>query len=299
MDKVLALIKKAEKKITRLQKTLFLFYNKNIHIKPNCLYKVDSSIFTIEDCLYSFSEFIERTGKHHNLYLNAYGILNMLYTQSDALDSLHKSIGINYNHNDDLKKIRDIRSLSVGHPTNTYSENKKCTSIISRHTMKNESFSFLVYFEDGETKFVECNLIDLINTQLLHLNDLTDKLLSNIHEKTAKTLSKLPKHFFKSKLEDLCIDNNIRDLLYKSKPKNLYIKRIIVNLNKFKALLQENHFLSDSSEELINTTCDFLEEFAMNTNKSLKMEIFTLSAHIKKIAEETDQYIDDINNKAK
>src|SRR3989338_1176910 len=280
MENILTLIKDAEEKITRLQTNLFKFYNKSIHIKPGSLYKADSSIYTIEDCLYSFSEFIEKTGKHHNLYLNAYGILNMLYTQSDAIHSLYSSIGIKYQHNDDIQRIRDLRSLSVGHPTNTFSENRKCTSIISRATMKNESFAFLVYFENGETKLIECNLVELISEQLLHLNKLTDKLLSHINNKTVKTLSPLPNNFFNTKFNELGIPDDIDDIIYKSTHSTSQIKKVILNLNKFKVILKDNHFLSESSEHTVNTLSDLLNAYDKNGKKSSKVKIFEVSSYL-------------------
>jgi hypothetical protein len=266
MKNLINLIKEVNEKITLIQTTLFALPNKSIHLLPECIYKADSSILTIEDCFHAFYEFIERKESHNNLYLNAYGILQMLFTQSDAFHSLNNSIDRKYCQTVALNKIRDLRSLSIGHPTNTFSQKRKCTSIISRATMQNESFEFLIYFENGEMEQITCNLIDLIETQVTEINKLSTELLDYIFGETKKKLNHLKKDYFRSKFYELKIPNQIKLFLGVDSSQISFLDEVVINLNTFREILKVNHFLSDSFDCSINTLGGLLNSCIDNQN---------------------------------
>ncbi len=266
MKNLIGLIEEVGKKITNIQTTLFRLPHKSIHLLPECIYKADSSILTIEDCFYAFHDFIERNETHTNLYLNAYGILQMLFVQSDAVHSLNNSIGRKYTQTADLIKIRELRSLSIGHPTNTYSQNRKCTSIISRPTMENESFEFLIYFENGDVEHVTCNLIDLIETQVTEIDQLSTDLLNFIEEETKRRLNHLKKDYFRSKFDELRIPNQIKLFLAGGLSPVSSLEEVVINLNSFRGILKDNYFLSESLDYSINTLCSLLNSCINNQN---------------------------------
>lgn len=266
MINLIKLIEEVGEKITLIQTTLFSLPHKNIHLRPECIYKADSSILTIEDCFYAFSDFIERTETHNNLYLNAYGILQMLYTQSDAFHSLNKSIDREYKHSVALEKIREMRNLSIGHPTNSRPQGVNCTSIISRATMQNESFEFLIYFESGDREHIQCNLIELIKTQVTEINKLSTDLLDFIQRETKQKLKHLKKDFFRSKFDELRIPNQIKLFLDGDSTPNSSLIQVVSNLNTFRGVIKDNYFLGDSLDYSINLLCDLLDAYNDNQN---------------------------------
>lgn len=268
MTNLIKLIEEVGEKITLIQTTLFDLPHKSIHILPECIYKADSSILTIEDCFYAFYEFIERKESHNNLYLNAYGILQMLFTQSDAFYSLNNSIGRKYNQTTALEKIRELRSLSIGHPTNTFSQNRKCTSIISRATMQNESFEFLIYFENGDMEKIKCNLINLIETQVTEIKKLSTDLFDFILEKTKQRLNHLTKDYFRSKFCELRIPNQIKLFLRGDSSQIPSLDEVVTNLNKFRGILKDDHFLSGSLDYSISTLCNLLNSCTNKQNEN-------------------------------
>ncbi|HBD7093953.1 TPA: hypothetical protein KKW45_003186, partial [Legionella pneumophila] len=258
MEYLIKFIEQAGEKITLIQQNLFDYPHKSIHLRPECIYKADSSILTIEDCFYAFSDYIEQIETHNNLYLNAYGILQMLFTQSDAFHSLNNSISRKYSHTGPLKKIRELRALSIGHPTNTFSQNRNCTSIISRATMRNESFEFLIYFENGDMENIECNLLDLIETQVIEINKLSDDLLNFILKETELRLNHLKKDFFRAKFDELKIKNQIKLFVDGKSTHGQSLDEVVSNLNTFREILKDNHFLSDTLDYSIKILCDLL-----------------------------------------
>lgn len=285
------LIHEVNKKITLIQTTLFSLPHKNIHLRPECIYKADSSILTIEDCFYAFSDFIERTEIHNNLYLNAYGILQMLYTQSDAFHSLNRSIGKEYKHSVALDEIREMRNLSIGHPTNSTPKRGKCTSIISRATMQKESFEFLIYFENGDMEHVTCNLIDLIETQVTEIDQLSTDLLNFIDEETKQRLNHLKTDYFRSKFDELRIPNQIKLFLAGGLSPVSSLEEIVSNLNSFRGILKDNYFLSESLDYSINTLCSLLNSCINNqkdesTTVAIEHELKCIGEMLVEIEEE-------------
>ena len=264
MNRLIKLIEEAQKKITQVQEVLFVTPHINIHLKKGCLYKADASILTIEDCYYAFTEFLEGTESHNNLYLNAYGILQMLYTQSDAIHSLYNSATQEYKHSKAMENIRESRNLSIGHPTNYKSSGKKCTSIISRPTMQNESFEFLISYENGESDHIPCNLIELIEIQINELKKLTSVLLDSIYKKTKKKLSHLRVDFFRSRFDELKINHNIKRTLGGDISSVLEIEEVIKSLKIFRGDLKKNYFLSDSMNVSITKLCELLDSCIYN-----------------------------------
>ncbi|HAT9646585.1 TPA: hypothetical protein JBI63_08595 [Legionella pneumophila] len=298
MKNLIEAIKEVGKKITLIQTTLFKLPHKSIHLLPECIYKADSSILTIEDCFYAFHDFIERSETHNNLYLNAYGILQMLFVQSDAVHSLNNSIGRKYSHTVALKKIRELRLLSIGHPTNAYSQNRMCTSIISRATMENESFEFLIYFENGDMEHVTCNLIDLIETQVREINKLSTDLLNFIVEETKQRLNHLNKDYFRSKFDELKIINQIKLFIAGNKSPASSLEEVVNNLNSFRGILKDNHFLSESLDYSINTLCSLLSSCTNNKNDestivAIEHELKCIGEMLVEIEEEIEIIIPD------
>ena len=85
------------------------------------LIQIYSSFDALEDCQEGIDFYLQSsdTDKVGEKYLRIYGLLQILYVQQDALNNICEALKLSISHKDDenLKKIRHIRNLSVGHPT--------------------------------------------------------------------------------------------------------------------------------------------------------------------------------------
>jgi len=118
-----------------------------------------SSLDTIQDTdiaidSYKKMKFPKDMGRR---YINLYGLLQALFVQQNAVETLCESIGITFCANDisDLHYVRDIRNKSTGHPTKRGKKNY-----------------FLVRIEISKDRFVlqsdydeEVSIPDLISKQ--------------------------------------------------------------------------------------------------------------------------------------
>src|SRR5205823_10451654 len=74
------------------------------------------------------------------LYLHAYGLLQALFVQQDALAHAAEAIGLEYQLPDELKPIRKIRNDAVGHPTKRGNKHPESFGII-QISLCHESFT--------------------------------------------------------------------------------------------------------------------------------------------------------------
>jgi hypothetical protein len=77
---------------------------------------------TIEDCSHGIAAYREKQGAAlviGDLYLATYGVLQCVFVQQDAVEDICKILGheIQVAADPALKKIREIRNKTVGHPT--------------------------------------------------------------------------------------------------------------------------------------------------------------------------------------
>ena len=94
-----------------------------------------SSLDVIEDAdeainAYEAKEFGDSKGAH---YLAVYGLLQALYVQQDAFYNLSEALGARVNRSDypELRRIREIRNDSIGHPTKSRPHKKRSASFHS------------------------------------------------------------------------------------------------------------------------------------------------------------------------
>ena len=117
-------------------------------------------------------------------YLMIYGVLQSLFLQQDAIKQIAEVLETHLELPDDLKKIRDIRNLSIGHPSKKGKGQKQTSHFISRVTMSKGGFQLMSSnSEDDRTYFQTIDLIDAIEKQQKLAIKLLEDLLSQLNSR--------------------------------------------------------------------------------------------------------------------
>lgn len=113
---------------------------------------------------YLAAEFPNEPGEK---YLRTYGVLQALFVQQDALrhliDIVRPSVRVELS--DVLKEVRDLRSASIGHPTDYKRKGERSVHAISRITMGKDGFQMLSFDEKNGTSFRNVPVRTLIERQ--------------------------------------------------------------------------------------------------------------------------------------
>lgn len=131
---------------------------------------------------YSAGEFGKSDGP---CYLATYGLLQALILEQDAVFNMCESLGVpeKLDNYPQLKEIRGIRNVSIGHPTKKERPKSEPVSyhFISRPTLSPHGFQLLSFYnDDGEPHFKKISVPELISeqssfvSQILH--SVVDKL---------------------------------------------------------------------------------------------------------------------------
>lgn len=112
---------------------------------------------------YKISQFPDQIG---GKYLSIYGILQALFLQQDAILHISEILDIETELPSELKKIRDTRNISIGHPSKKGRGTKQTSHFISRATINKGGFQLMSSRPDDDlTYFRTINLINAIDTQ--------------------------------------------------------------------------------------------------------------------------------------
>jgi hypothetical protein len=151
----------------------------------SCLDVIEDSELAI--AAYSAGEFGASDGAR---YLAVYGLLQALFLQQHAIDNLCRSLGIPdtiYKY-PRLKDIREIRNMSIGHPTkrerNGNSKKGELPSyhFISRPTLSINGFTLLSDYADGTSKSKDVSAPDLIADQKKYLSGIINTVKDNLEK---------------------------------------------------------------------------------------------------------------------
>ncbi|MDA2913958.1 hypothetical protein MYX77_08380, partial [Acidobacteriia bacterium AH_259_A11_L15] len=146
-----------------------------------------SSLDVIEDtelamAAYSAGEFGESDGAR---YLATYGLLQALFLQQDAVFHMCEALGIpkRLDEFEKLIEIREIRHVSIGHPTKKdRSKSRQPTSyhFISQPTLRPDGFQLLSLYADGRSEFKDVSIIELIEDQRKHVSEILISVVSEL-----------------------------------------------------------------------------------------------------------------------
>jgi len=214
-----------------------------------------SSLDVIGDCdlaisAYENTEFNKRDG---DKYLKLYGLLQAIFVQQDAVRNLWEAleIGSKFELGAELKRIRDMRNNSIGHPTKTFS---KSYHFISRITIEKSGFK-LMSCSNNKTDFIDINILEIIKKQK---NLLSDKL--NIMLEYLKKEEESHKEMFKTKnLEDAFNDmytyhlSGVFESILSSEKRpvgNVHLEQVKSILDELKKLLKERGIEIDTYDSI-------------------------------------------------
>jgi hypothetical protein len=136
--------------------------------KANVWNQICSSLDVIDDTKDAINSYIDLDYSNESgaKYLSTYGILQALFIQQDALRHLSESFEIEFEKDQKLKKIREIRNAAIGHPTKLTRDKKSYYFHISRPSLKKDGFDLIQYDGSKSAKFIRVNILNLIQEQL-------------------------------------------------------------------------------------------------------------------------------------
>ncbi len=143
----------------------------------------------LEDTCQALS-FYETTGigeKENEKYLKLYGLFQAVFLQQDSLINLNQILlktKPEIKSNSNWKKIREIRNLTTGHPTNYIRKHNIRRCFISRITITKDKFEIIIWNNNKKKiEFKEINLKKLYNSYkseaLKYLQKIYNYLLQN------------------------------------------------------------------------------------------------------------------------
>lgn len=114
-------------------------------------------------------------------YILAYGFLQALVLQQDAVRNLYEALGEPHAPDPLLSEIRDIRNDAAGHPTKRGGGKGKSFSFISRMSISNAGFQLMTITPgQGSPRFRAVSFKALLDTQHQQLEQALGRLLESL-----------------------------------------------------------------------------------------------------------------------
>jgi hypothetical protein len=133
-------------------------------------------------------------------YLIVYGILQVLFTQQDAVRHLCESLSIEFSLPEAILRIREIRNNAVGHPTKRTEKGTSKSNFMPRISLSAGRFEVVTAFSDGRPDLrIAVSITNLINQQRQLLN----RTLQDAVEKLRSEEMEHRKQHRKRKLRDI------------------------------------------------------------------------------------------------
>lgn len=99
-----------------------------------------------------------------SLYLLAYGLLQVLFVQQDAVKHVAEAIGLSYEFPEGVLAVRDVRNNAIGHPTKRGGKNSESFGIVQM-SLSNEGFTLYSFDWDRPDAFQPIRFQELIAAQ--------------------------------------------------------------------------------------------------------------------------------------
>lgn len=150
------------------------------------------------------------------LYILAYGVLQAIFLQQDAIKHLALSLGLPFHLPEELRKIRELRNDAIGHPTNRDIDRKKKIKSfhhISRIALSTAGFQLMSLYSDNDSyDFKNVQFDRIINIQ----SKFSEKLLDDILNKLRVDENTHREKFMNDKLTD-CFHSSLPYIFSKVK----------------------------------------------------------------------------------
>lgn len=115
-------------------------------------------------------------------YLLIYGILQCLFLQQDAVKHMAEVLGLQFEKDSLLTRIREIRNKSIGHPTKKENGKDISSHFIVRYSINKNGFT-LMSVAGNNSQFLDVDISGLISTQKeIHINALEEIIKKLVKE---------------------------------------------------------------------------------------------------------------------
>ena len=145
-------------------------------------FRLCSSLDVIGDSEMAFHAYNEMPNSDHPgaNYILVYGFLQTLFLQQDAVNNLHKALGIPYEIDSTLREIRNVRNAVI-HPTDGGLSSEKRFRFISRMSLSKSGFElWTVVPNKSSREFEEVSLVSLLEKQHLQMENALRALLKEL-----------------------------------------------------------------------------------------------------------------------
>jgi hypothetical protein len=145
---------------------------------------------------------------HYNLHI--YGLLQALYVQQDAIESMVRALEPNavrqyrIEQEPEAQEVRRVRNKAIGHPTKdgdarNSKDGKQMAHHIVQHSMRKGGFTLLTAFQDGDYTFTDYSIPELIDKN----RTAAARVLQGIMDKLEAAEMEYRKVFKDEKLADI------------------------------------------------------------------------------------------------
>lgn len=148
-------------------------------------HKLCSCLDVIGDTELAFSAYEEMpdSGPPGSSYVLAYGFLQALFLQQDAVRNLYEALQLPSEPDPLLVEIRELRNDAIGHPTKRGGGKGKSFSFISRPSISKSGFQLMtVAPNEWPPMFRYVSLKSLLGTQHIQLEKALDALLQALRK---------------------------------------------------------------------------------------------------------------------
>jgi hypothetical protein len=228
-------------------------------------------------------------------YLAVYGLLQALFLQQDAVINLCESLGIpetidNYPR---LKEIREIRNMSIGHPTKRKRKKGQLNSyhFISRSTLSINGFTLLSDYAGGTSESKSISIPDLIADQGEYVSDIINKVKDELEKQEAAHKEKFRMEKLVSVFPDT-LDYDLRKILVTTGmpedvvPREASLQQVKQAIQSFREALEKRGIELDTYEsiryvyDLLEYPLGELEKFFQSVKSGGKSNMNEKTAYI-------------------
>jgi len=205
MEKSIRSITLSLRQISELEDSVRDFINTGCHQRAlletkQTWYQICSSLDVIGDTTLSLEDYLASgyPVSYGLKYIYTYGILQSLFLQQDAVRNLTEAFCVPYHSGEKLKKIREIRNSSIGHPTKQTLNREIHYNYISRISLHKKGFTLMRSSPSNDAQFIDVDIIDIIDEQTKEIQ----KALLALSEKL-KEDDRMHREKFNQSLQDI------------------------------------------------------------------------------------------------
>lgn len=115
------------------------------------------------------------------LYLLAYGLLQVLFVQQDAVRHASEAVGLNYEFPQDLMAVREIRNNAIGHPTKRGGKNAESFGIVQA-SLSHQGFTLYSFDWEHPDTFKPIQFQELIAAQSNAVAQAIDQMILHLQQ---------------------------------------------------------------------------------------------------------------------